>query len=331
MSSSSINFASVGNLGGYQGTDWTDAGASSVTAVSGGAVKGTIVTDSVKWRREGGDMILRWDYEQSATGTAGTGRYILALPGGYTIDTTKQGVSTTDKFCVGYGYFSNNADSLSGTSIPGSVMAYDSTHLSFVGLNTVSTQTQIGASLFSFANTANIKYTVFARVPISGWTSSTPNGSLVSAYSGTQVGAGGGWTNNTNTAYVDFSAATTSNTLTQILSQNITAVAEATKMPAITCTLPSTGIYLVTASGSGSSNGANAAFFRLVDGSGTIINGGQEANVALSQFGPFTLTGLYNATGTTVTFKLQGAATAGNANIAQDTQRPITWSVVKLN
>lgn len=192
--SSSINFSSVGNLGGYQGTDWTDAGASTVTAVSGGAVKGTIVTDSVKWRRVGDSMELRWDYEQSATGTSGTGRYILTIPGGYTIDTTKQGVSTTDKFAVGYGYFSNNSDSLSGTTVPGTVFAYDSTHLAFAALNTTSTQTQIGASLFGFANSANIKYTVFARIPISGWSGASPNGVTLTSEVTVDSGNGNGST-----------------------------------------------------------------------------------------------------------------------------------------
>jgi hypothetical protein len=311
--SSSVNFASVGNLGGAQVSDWA-----AYTPTFTGF--GTAASVDFMWRRVGDSMEIMGIW---TTGTCTATEARISLPSGYLPDASK----TASLKVVGDWYFGSTSSS---APFAGSAnIVTPNAYLTF-GYRDGSTNAfsqALGSTAFGNA----VKYGLLVVVPISGWTSSTPNGSLVSAYSGTQVGAGGGWTNNTNTAYVDFSAATTSNTLTQIVSQNITAIAEATKMPAITCTLPSTGIYLVTASGSGSSNGSNAAFFRLVDGSGTIINGGQEANLATTQFGPFTLTGIYNATGTTVTFKLQGAATAGNANIAQDTQRPITWSVVKLN
>lgn len=203
-------------------------------------------------------------------------------------------------------------DALSPCSTQGDIAYYNGSHWVCLATDTD------GKVLTTHGAGANPTYTTI---------SSTVNAGV---YSGTMVGVGGGWTNGTNTAYVDFSAASTSNTLTQTVSNNITCSADAGKTPAIDCTLPATGNYFVCAIGTATGN-TGAALIRLVDGSAAVVNGGQEFNDAVAgQGGPFSLCGFYSAAGTSVTFKLQGAAPAGNSAVYQDSQRPITWSVAQF-
>ena len=156
------------------------------------------------------------------------------------------------------------------------------------------------------------------------------------SYSGVLSQAGGGWTNNSAySTFGDYTVATTSTTLTNIQSRNITCVAESTKLPAITCTLPKTGLYQICANPSIYSNVANASTYtRLVDGSATIINSGTSwANPVNNQASPV-LCGNYNATSVSsgITFKLQGSnGSSATQTIIGTTGSSINWTVVALD
>jgi hypothetical protein len=70
-------------------TAWTNAGAATITGVTTSPTKGTTTTDAVIWRRVGDSMELKWNYVQTSGGSIGSGYYLLTLPGGYSIDSTK--------------------------------------------------------------------------------------------------------------------------------------------------------------------------------------------------------------------------------------------------
>jgi hypothetical protein len=155
------------------------------------------------------------------------------------------------------------------------------------------------------------------------------------SYAGTMVGAGGGWSTSSG-QYVDYSVASTSNTLTTVATSiNMSCVADAGKGPIIDCTMPRLGNYWVCASGSiGNSSASAGVYARLVDGSGTIINGGVLATVAgTNGVSPFNICGKYNVTSlaSTSNFKVQGGASSGTASINQSSATPITWTVFELD
>lgn len=170
------------------------------------------------------------------------------------------------------------------------------------------------------------------RFPSSSEIAVRPNQAGAS-YSGTMVGAGGGWST-TSTSYADPSVATTSNTLTQIVANNLSCVAESTKLPGITCTFTAAGNYLVMASPSIKNASTSSALARLVNGS-TIIDGGvisSGASTAGSE--PTKLAGIVNvAAAGSQTFKIQlMTSNASNAtSINQQTESPITWTVVQVD
>jgi hypothetical protein len=60
-----------------------------ITGATTNPTKGTIVYDRIWWRRVGDTMEIRVEYEQSTAGTAGSGEYRVAVPGGYSVDTSK--------------------------------------------------------------------------------------------------------------------------------------------------------------------------------------------------------------------------------------------------
>lgn len=64
-------------------TPTLDAGAMSIGAVTTAPVKGTVLRDKVFAKRLGDLGWFRYEYEQSAAGTAGSGDYLFSLPNGY--------------------------------------------------------------------------------------------------------------------------------------------------------------------------------------------------------------------------------------------------------
>lgn len=123
------------------------------------------------WKQDGEYAIINYFFQQSATGTAGSGDYIFSLPSGFVIDSTKQVVSTSpNQSACGYGTNGNNTgDDNSLRVIP---FARTTTGISLLGGDGNGTGTTvIGSSYFGLASAAYYSFTV--RVPIIGFTAST--------------------------------------------------------------------------------------------------------------------------------------------------------------
>jgi hypothetical protein len=151
-------------------TRWTNTGASTIGATTTAPTKGTAATDQVSWRRVGDTMEMRWRYVQSTAGSAGSGYYLLTIPGGYTIDTTKLPVpNSAIDYRAGVGTMKA---SYGGTgTCTGPVYAYNSTQL-FAELVCYSGgpgQGMWGSSYFTMSVVASVGFTLEASFPVSGW------------------------------------------------------------------------------------------------------------------------------------------------------------------
>lgn len=108
-------------------TDWVDAGATVLAAVTTAPAKGTVTlqNDKVVWRRVGGDIEMRVKYYQTTAGTAGAGDYLWRLPSNFVMDVSKVTLSTgptpyADGAPVGYGVYSG----VSAAAYPSFVAVY---------------------------------------------------------------------------------------------------------------------------------------------------------------------------------------------------------------
>jgi hypothetical protein len=231
-----------------------------------------------------------------------------------------------------------------GTNTSGQIEAFVSSGLGFanqlVGHFSYSTAQssltfQIQAKSDNAANTcrigadsADLTFQVY-RFPTSTDGSLRADQSAAS-YSGTLVGAGGGWANTSSGSFGAFSVATTSTTLTQLTSRNLTCVAESTKLPAITCALPKGGTYRVSASGTASNGSIGDWGVRVADGSGNTLSGGFIGHSATAGLvTSFSQQGLYLASSSgSATFQLQGTNFgSGTVSLAEAALEPITWTV----
>ena len=164
-------------------TDWTDAGAMTITGVSSNPGKGTVEADKVRWRRVGSDMEVTYNLvtAASSSGSAGSGTYLFTLPGGYSADAGKVTIDGTitsgsDNTQVGYGYVYARQGSYeqgeinifvdsSGTKLYarcGSIVKDDGTSSSWSG-DTLSNST--------FDLNYGQRWSFRATIPIAGWTS----------------------------------------------------------------------------------------------------------------------------------------------------------------
>ncbi len=148
-------------------TSWTNAGAATLSATTTAPTKGTNTTDSVRWRRVGDTMEMRWNYVQTAAGVAGSGNYLITIPGGYSVDTAKLPVpsSALDRRAyvgtIGIYY---------GGQCSGQVYAYNSTQLwaEVICINGSSPGQGPWASTYiHFAY--NVTINLDLKIPISGW------------------------------------------------------------------------------------------------------------------------------------------------------------------
>ena len=143
-------------------TDWT---AYTITTSTG--TKGTTTIDAAYWRRVGDSVEIRWDYQQTVAGSNGSGTYELNLPTGLTIDSAKVATSgVTAIGAVGECYV------LSGSTIYSGITAVaSSTKLYMIVSNEATAHASVGSSLAGFGTTVT-RYSVTAKVPIVGWSSS---------------------------------------------------------------------------------------------------------------------------------------------------------------
>lgn len=165
---------------------WTDGGAITFTATSGGAVKGTTTRDKIWYRRNGENLDVRIEYKQTATGTAGTGDYTILIPGGYTVDTTKVLANSTVYGAASQPYLEANlGPAWVGCGAPalgsGLVGLYDSTHVRIAMNMTNSTADAFSAGACSFGQTTLVVSASFS-VPILGWTENQRAPQLVGLY-----------------------------------------------------------------------------------------------------------------------------------------------------
>lgn len=144
-------------------TEWT-----SFTSVFEGSTtdptKGTIDYDSFHYRRVGDSMEIHGSYRHTTAGTAGSGTYLLRVPGGLTIDTSKlYTVSGSDNGVVGSCQFGAGENY-------GLTLAYSSTQLSFsAGSSTIAEAPWSSTFTGNTFGDINVRFSFHARVPILEW------------------------------------------------------------------------------------------------------------------------------------------------------------------
>ncbi len=160
-------------------TDWIDGGPVSITSLSGtNPTKGTIIVDRAWYKRVGDEAIIRYEYKQSTTGTAGTGEYLFGIPAGLQADLNKVEAYTVAEGTTGVWNPSNSLGfwSARGTTINivGSVVLYDANSVRLMGLSS-SSDGVVGNGFADLADNALMHYTATFRVPIEGWNTGRTN------------------------------------------------------------------------------------------------------------------------------------------------------------
>lgn len=135
--------------------------------------KGTTAVDNGQWRRVGKNMELMWNYRQTGAGSAGSGDYLMLIPGGYTIDTNILPASTVilEAVCGSCSCASTSGEGNTPQRF-GYVKAYDSTHIAFA-LDDLATSISAckrywGSDLFTLSG-ATVNFSMWASIPISEW------------------------------------------------------------------------------------------------------------------------------------------------------------------
>lgn len=113
-------------------TDWQDYSLT-IGAVTTAPTQGAGATKTAKFRRIGDSIEIHFNYFQTAAGSAGSGMYLLPLPTGFTIDTSKITVTTNSNSVggntLGNGSISSTTTQNSSTACPLIVTAYNTTNL----------------------------------------------------------------------------------------------------------------------------------------------------------------------------------------------------------
>lgn len=139
-----------------------------IGGTTGAPTKGTIVFDVASWTRRGVFMDVRYDYRQSAAGNGGGAGAVYTFPtAGYTIGGSVT-PDTGGRFpTVGYGRVSNNTSINNSTQFTCLVVAFDTTNLALVAMNSTSILGYIAQGNGSLNGELSISYS--ASVPINGW------------------------------------------------------------------------------------------------------------------------------------------------------------------
>ncbi|HPS76518.1 MAG TPA: hypothetical protein PLS53_00020 [Thermoanaerobaculaceae bacterium] len=150
-------------------TDWTDGGATAVTAVTTPPTKGTIVRDKVWYRRVGDSAEIRVEFEQSSAGTAGSGDYLFTLPNGLMFDSAEVefftgAVAASPRYDRGVGICTQTT-----VNVETSVVPYDATRFRIRGhAFDNSGDAFIASGFHGFSNTV-LRLSVQFAAPILGW------------------------------------------------------------------------------------------------------------------------------------------------------------------
>lgn len=131
----------------------------------------TPVTDATYWRRVGTNIEYRSGYQQTTTGTGGSGDYLWEMPAGVSIDLTKLNaflaVGNTDQLnnCVGVATVGNHSGPSAG---PGVVAVFDATHLKVAARdNSTALYNFVSGSFFNLAGPNCYDFT--CSMPVVGW------------------------------------------------------------------------------------------------------------------------------------------------------------------
>lgn len=159
---------------GYNATEWEIQSSPTIGATTTAPTKPTgINVDRLIYRRDGSDLIVRYEYSQSNTTSAnvGSGDYLIPIPTDYQIDTAKVSAYSTAE---GTGAFQGRnsvgsfVGSTSAQSFAGGVAVYDSTRVRFFMDDTGATRGAWGSAFHGLTATDLFIAAEF-RVPIQGW------------------------------------------------------------------------------------------------------------------------------------------------------------------
>lgn len=156
---------------------WRTSSGITITGTTSNPTKATTTeVDRELLTRDGNYLVVRGEYGHSnnAGTAAGSGDYLFAVPGGFTIDTNLVTAYTTVEGNGGF-YLSNavgtfifsSDNSVVTTQVMGSVIVYDSTKVRMIGITT--NNTGCLASGFNALTAGAWKLAYEYRVPISGW------------------------------------------------------------------------------------------------------------------------------------------------------------------
>lgn len=142
-------------------SEWTTY-TPSITGSTTNPTKGTVDIDEGKWRRVGDSIEIRYIYQHSVAGTAGSGSYYVSIPSGLSIDTTK--VSNTYESDLGD--CTLNSD---GSRGDGHILVVDSSNVYLLSINNnTGVGSVIGSSFFSL-NATFYQLNMHFIIPVVGW------------------------------------------------------------------------------------------------------------------------------------------------------------------
>jgi len=156
-------------------TNWADAGEMTIGAVTTAPTKPTTrVRDKVWWARRGDSMMVRYEYEHTASAgsAAGTGDYLYTLPNSMSFDATKtefvtaapSGLSLARYFRSGQSIISDGSSNYEIFVVP-----YDATRFRLFTYNITGTGSGTQGSAFFAVTSGTIRLCVEFTAPISGW------------------------------------------------------------------------------------------------------------------------------------------------------------------
>lgn len=134
---------------------------------SSAPTQGSGATKTATWWRDGGWQWIRFDYQQTNAGSAGSGTYLFPIATG-TINSSFTFINN-DNISGTCGTFASRQTS---SFVYGTVQAYNSTNLAANTGDSAANLAYIGSSNGPLS-TAVIYYSFLAQVPITGWTSYT--------------------------------------------------------------------------------------------------------------------------------------------------------------
>ncbi len=170
-------------------TDW-ESYVPTITAVTTNPVMGAGATTRALFRRVGDSMEIKYNFFQTAVGSAGSGRYLWNIPNQGIIDTNKVSISTSNigagGTIVGSGYASVTAASGTNTAVSLTVVPYSATQLGLNYFNGAAAQMNpIGSGAYGFGQQP-VYISFFVSIPIRGWSAGAQ---LADGYDGRVVEA----------------------------------------------------------------------------------------------------------------------------------------------